>query len=351
MQKKIAKEIVNMLEGYETITGKAGYAVFIHDTSGNIFEINKKAEKLTGYSRKELLNMNVMQLHSKKELNTSIRELRLIEGTKREVKFGSQFQKKNGKIINVKITGDKFKFKKATFVIGMVIKVAPPAKSGKVTKKRNTTKPNSDKFSKQVKKINKERISSLHLLIEIAEARDPYTMKHSVKVTDYAERLARRVGFSEKNIKNLKLASMIHDIGKIGIDQDILTKPGALTKKEYSKVKKHPLLSTKMIRRIPVVDRQISKIVKYHHENYGGGGYPTGLMGTKIPLGARILAIADAYDALRSNRAYRKAYSRAKAIRIMKSECGKRFDPKLVGMFLDCLQSNTKKLKARMYRT
>ncbi|NQU95877.1 MAG: HD domain-containing protein [Candidatus Omnitrophica bacterium] len=343
MQKKISKEIVNMLEGYETISGKAGYAVFIHDTRGNIFEVNKRAEKLTGYPRKELLNMNVMQLHTKKELNTSIRKLRLIEETKREVEFGSQMQKKNGKAINVKITGDKFKFKNITFVIGMVREIAPHAKLWKAKKRRSTTKPNSDKFSKQVKNMNKEGIGSLHLLIEIAEARDPYTMKHSVKVKKYVELLARRVEFSEKNIESLKLASMLHDIGKIGIDQDVLTKPGALTKAEYSKVKKHPLLSTKMIRRIPVVDKQISKIVKYHHENYGGGGYPTGLRGTKIPLGARILAIADTYDALRSNRAYRKAYSYPEAVGIMKSERGKRFDPKLVDIFLDCLQSEAKK--------
>ena len=343
MQRKISKEIVSMLEGYETISGKAGYAVFVHNTKGDIFEVNKKAEKLTGYSRKELLGMNVMQLHTNKELPTSANKLKLIDGTKREVSFESQFQKKNGKKINIKITGDKFKFKKYTFVIGVVRSIPSYEKSVETKKKRATTKPNSDKFSKQVKKINKEDIGSLHLLIEIVEARDPYTMKHSVKVTNYAERLARCLGFSEKNIKKLKLASMIHDVGKIGIDQEILTKPGALTKKEFDKVKKHPLLSIKMIRRVPIVDRQISKIVKYHHENYNGGGYPPRLKGTKIPLGARILAIADVYDALTSNRAYRRAYSCKKAAQIMKSECGKRFDSKLVNIFLDCLHLNGKK--------
>ncbi|MBN1353507.1 MAG: HD domain-containing protein, partial [Candidatus Omnitrophica bacterium] len=113
----------------------------------------------------------------------------------------------------------------------------------------------------------------------------------------------------------------------------ILSKPTSLTDKEYKKVKKHPILSTKIIKRIPLAQKLIP-IIKYHHENYDGTGYPSGLKGSRIPIGARILAIADVYDALTSRRAYREAYSHNKAIEIMKKDCGKKFDPEVFKKFV-----------------
>ncbi|MEW6608343.1 MAG: HD domain-containing phosphohydrolase [bacterium] len=166
------------------------------------------------------------------------------------------------------------------------------------------------------------------------ETRNPYTRGHSERVTHYAVEMAKKLGFNQKEIEVMRYAGLLHDLGKIGISDQVLLKPGKLTDEEYDTMKHHPIKSESILRVIAFL-RQILPIVRHHHEHYDGKGYPNGLKSKKIPLGARIIAVAGAFDAITSDRPYRKAKSVEEAIEILKECSGTQFDPKIVKVFLE----------------
>lgn len=340
MFKKIHHEISKFMIGYSRISGKTGHAVFIHDTSGNIFGANRAAEKLTGYSNHELLKMNVKQLHPKRQVALSTKKLRVIDKLKRRVDFNAEFLKKDKMPIKVKIEADRFKFKGKNFVIGTVTKIIKKKRYA-ISKRTVRAVPDKRTLSR-LHKLNREYIESLRVLIDVAEAKDPYTMRHSAKVSDYAVGLATYLRLPIEYIEEIKLAAMLHDIGKIGIKKSILLKPSGLSKKEYEEVKRHPELSVDIVKPLHF-SNGLLPIIKHHHENYDGTGYPDGLSGEDIPLGARILSIVDVYDALTSKRAYRKAFSHKKAVNIMKNESRKEFDMFIVETFMDYIKKEKKR--------
>ena len=199
-----------------------------------------------------------------------------------------------------------------------------------------------ERFSRSKKPMHRAYMESIHSLVNLAEAKDPYTKRHSVKVSNYAVGLAKRMGLSKKEIDNIRLAAILHDIGKIGISENILLKESSLTDEEYKEVKKHTEIGADILKPLKFFKETIL-MIKHHHENFDGSGYPDGLKQEKIPLGSRILSVADVYDALTSRRAYRNAYSSYSAIDIMTEESGKKFDPKILHTFMDYLSSNKKK--------
>jgi HD-GYP domain-containing protein (c-di-GMP phosphodiesterase class II) len=152
-------------------------------------------------------------------------------------------------------------------------------------------------------------------------------------VKDTAVIIARAHGCSKEEIEVLDFAARLHDIGKIGIRDDILLKPGRLTDKEYETIKTHPLIGESIIGQLGLWDRE-KQIVRHHHEWYNGDGYPDGLKGEEIPLLARILSVADAYDAMMSNRAYRKEIPEKEVLRRISAGRGGQFDPHIVDLFL-----------------
>lgn len=198
-----------------------------------------------------------------------------------------------------------------------------------------------EKFSTTTKPQNRAYIESVHALVNLTEAKDPFTKRHSIKVSSYAVSLSRHLGLSKRYLENIRIAAILHDIGKLGIKDKILLKPSSLTKEEFEEVKKHPQLTEEIVKPLKFYS-DIITFIKHHHENWDGDGYPDGLKGEEIPLGARILSICDAYDALTSERAYRKAYSHEEALDIVRSECGKKYDPNLFAAFVKCL-SNVEK--------
>jgi response regulator RpfG family c-di-GMP phosphodiesterase len=175
--------------------------------------------------------------------------------------------------------------------------------------------------------------STLSALVKTVEARDAYTKEHSSRVKDTAIMLAKAYGCSKEEINVLDFAGRLHDIGKIGIRDDILLKAGRLTDSEYEKIKEHPLIGESIIGQLGLWERE-KKIVRHHHERMDGSGYPDGLKGEDIPLLSRILSVADAYDALMSTRAYRKEMPKAEALKIIRSGKGSQFDPRIVDLFL-----------------
>jgi len=143
----------------------------------------------------------------------------------------------------------------------------------------------------------------------------------------------------QEDIEALKIAALLHDIGKLAVDERILFKKGSLDDKEFEEMKKHPGLSAEMIKSVSFLS-PILPIVVSHHENFDGSGYPRGVGGEDIPLEARILSIADMYEALTTDRPYRKAFSREEAIEIMEDSKGWKLDPKLTDVFLEMVRGD-----------
>ena len=169
-------------------------------------------------------------------------------------------------------------------------------------------------------------------LAQAIEAKDPYTHGHSARVVEHAALIAQKLDLPEEEKELLKYASMLHDIGKIGVRGIVLNNSKGLTVKEYDEIKKHPLVGESIIQPIELL-HPIRPLIRHHHEWFNGKGYPDGLSGENIPLGARILAVADAYDAMKSDRPYRKALTEEAAIRELKRGSGTQFDPKIVEIF------------------
>ncbi len=187
--------------------------------------------------------------------------------------------------------------------------------------------------ARQTKQIKKVFAGALSALANALEAKDVYTQGHSKRVTALAVEIARRMHLPPIQVEQIKLAGMFHDIGKIGIKDNILNKNGSLTQEEFSEIKKHPKIAVDIIG--DLIDKDILDIVLYHHERYDGKGYPAGLKGENIPLGARILAVADSWDAMTSKRPYRKALPKDVAMEELRKNAGTQFDPRIVSVFLD----------------
>ena len=179
-------------------------------------------------------------------------------------------------------------------------------------------------------------LATITVLIKLIEMKDPYTEGHSEKVSMWSEIVARNLGLNKKEQEEIKLAARLHDIGKISIPDRILNKPGRLNKEEYAEVKKHPGLGADILSNIDRL-KEVSRIIRHHHEWYNGEGYPDGLVGEKIPLGSRIINVVDAYQAMISNRPYRKAFPKEKAIAELKRGAGTQFDPEIVRVFIEIL--------------
>ena len=180
--------------------------------------------------------------------------------------------------------------------------------------------------------IYENLFATLYAFVKAIEAKDPYTEQHSNRVTAIAIELAKAMGCSEEDQEVLNVAGRLHDIGKIGIRDEILLKPGRLTQDEYDVIKEHPVIGEEIVAHLGFWDRE-KKIIRCHHERYDGKGYPDGLQGEGIPLLGRILSVADVYDAIASDRAYRKKMEESKILKIMYGGAGTQFDPEITDIF------------------
>jgi cyclic di-GMP phosphodiesterase len=179
-------------------------------------------------------------------------------------------------------------------------------------------------------RVEREIAALAQLMIE----RDPLTYQHSQRVQHYAAALAWEARLSQNGrLDALEPAALLHDIGKLAIPDSLLAKPGPLTRAEYEQVKQHAVIGADLLAGVSL-GGSIALIVRHHHEHWDGRGYPDGLRGEAIPVGARVLAIADAYDALTSDRPYRRALSHACAVGLIRDGLGTMFDPRMADVFL-----------------
>jgi len=175
-------------------------------------------------------------------------------------------------------------------------------------------------------------INTIKSLVQTLEAKDKYTEGHSHRVAENSLNIAHALGMDLREQEEIKLAGLLHDIGKIGIHESVLNKRGRLTDEEYDHIKTHPLISQRILEPIPQFKGVVS-VVRHHHEFFDGTGYPDGLIGKKIPAGARILTICDAFDAMTSNRPYRDSLPQERAYNILKRNAGVQFDPDILKVF------------------
>ena len=182
--------------------------------------------------------------------------------------------------------------------------------------------------------LHESYLSIIRALVSALELKDSYTKGHSESVTRYAVALAKRLKLSSQEIVSIEVAAVLHDVGKIGVQESILNKPGKLNDEEWKEVKQHPKFSYKILKEVNF-PWDIKPLIYAHHERYNGKGYPAGLKGGKIPLGARILAVADTFAAITSDRAYRKGLSKEVAIEELKRVAGTQLDPELVKVFVE----------------
>ncbi len=179
-----------------------------------------------------------------------------------------------------------------------------------------------------VRELREMSISMVRSLVNAVDQKDEYTCGHSLRVAFYATKLGRHLKMREVDLQMLQWSALLHDVGKIGIRDDVLKKEGRLTDDEFSHIKEHPVRSHRVVQEVPQLSDALDGIL-YHHEHYDGAGYPEGLVGEEIPLQARIIQIADVFDALTSNRSYRKAYDWRAALDVMAGEAGATIDPRL----------------------
>lgn len=183
-------------------------------------------------------------------------------------------------------------------------------------------------------------LGTLRTLINTIEAKDNYTKAHSQRVTQYATSIAYHMGLAEEQIEIIRFAGFLHDIGKIGIRDTILLKTDSLTDEEYDIIKAHPVIGESIISPLGFLPQE-REIIKYHHERWDGKGYPDGLSGEKIPFLARIVAVADAFDAITSDRPYRKSKSTQEAIEELRLGINSHFDGVPVNAFISCLENKS----------
>ena len=185
--------------------------------------------------------------------------------------------------------------------------------------------------------MRQDYLSTISALIQAVEAKDPYTRGHSEAVRRYTMAIARQLGLAGDVAERLEYASLLHDIGKIGVAETILRKPGRLTDDEYLEIKAHPAIGANIVQKLRLLGQEAGT-VRSHHEWLNGRGYPDGISGDAIPIGARIIGVADAYDAMTSDRPYRRTMSTAEAIAELRRCAGSQFDPQVVEALVATLE-------------
>jgi len=185
--------------------------------------------------------------------------------------------------------------------------------------------------------IEKQYLNMFKSFVKFIDAKDTYTGLHSANVSEFVRIILEKLEIDAREKKDILIAANLHDIGKIGVPEFILNKPGKLTDNEFLKMKEHPVIGEALISEVDGYEN-VSNLIRHHHERFDGTGYPDKLVGFMIPLGSRIIAVADAFDAITTNRVYQEKRSIEKGIKILYDQKNKQFDGEIVDIFIKCIQ-------------
>ncbi|MBE5835908.1 MAG: response regulator [Butyrivibrio sp.] len=193
---------------------------------------------------------------------------------------------------------------------------------------------------RKTKEIEGLSLHVVHTLADAIDAKDAYTKGHSGRVADYSREIAKRAGYSFERQEEIYMMGLLHDVGKIGVPDAVINKPGRLTDEEFEKIKTHPVRGDKILRNIEEMPK-LAIGARWHHERFDGRGYPDGLSGEEIPEEARIIAVADAYDAMTSNRSYRGFIPQDVVREELEKGSGTQFDPRFAAIMLEIINEDT----------
>lgn len=306
--------------------------VILTDDHGDIVMINSAAEKIRRIDREQLLGRNVLFCHRESSRPNVERAIAHIFKKPETVYRRMVDDSKNSKYYINTYAGVQNDQHEA---IGMVILTED------ITDKRKSELERAEAYQMMQEnadtlknKYHQLLMASMESIALILEKRDPYTCNHSSNVCQYALKMYEHRYGVGNDYYTLRTAAMLHDIGKIGISDEILHKPGRLTPEEFRLIQCHSVIAEEVLRPLDA-GSNLSQIVRHHHECYDGSGYPDGLKGTEIPDGSRIISIADAFDAMHTNRPYRQALPLERCLEEIKDYSGRQFDPEWTEVFLD----------------
>lgn len=208
-----------------------------------------------------------------------------------------------------------------------------------ITKQNNEYMQMLNRKNEQIQEMTTQTITAI---ANALDAKDAYTEGHAERVSAYSAHIAEKLGMSEEEVRNIRFVALFHDIGKIGVPDSVLNKPGRLSTEEFDQMKQHTVVGGEIIKDLDMIPG-VFVGARYHHERYDGTGYPEGLKGAEIPQIARIIAVADAYDAMTTNRIYRNRLTNEQALSELEKGMGTQFDPDAVGALIDMLRTGTLK--------
>ncbi len=229
-----------------------------------------------------------------------------------------------------------FEMGAADFIVKPFVPMTVKSRIGRMIELYGLRVELEEKLEEKSRLLEKVSLSSILAIANTIDAKDAYTSGHSVRVAKCSEEIAKRLGWSEEEVRNIYHIGLLHDIGKIGVPDSILNKPSRLSDEEFAQIKKHPMIGGEILKNIRMIPG-VADGALYHHEKYNGKGYPFGLAGEEIPYCARIIAIADAYDAMTSNRIYRAKLPDMSVVAEFERCAGTQFDPHLAHVFVGML--------------
>jgi PAS domain S-box-containing protein len=325
-------------EIFKAILEQLPEGVIVVDDNDEIIFVNRIAEEIRRISAGQIIGRSVVSCHPKKSH----------ERVKRALQFLRRGETKTFKRMVVDTEKDRYYENTyapirdtANNYIGSIVISRDITDRRKLEEERRTYLQNlEEKVAELIGNLEDLFISSMSSLINALEAKDTHTKGHSLRVCNMAVKIAEhRYGVSPK-AREVELAGKLHDIGKVGVPEVILNKPGRLTEEEFNHIKEHPVIGEKILMPIEKL-KSVAKVVRHHHERFDGKGYPDGLAGEEIPLGSRILALADSYDAMTSARPYRPPRAPESAAEEIKNNLGTQFDPQFGEIFLELFYSGT----------
>lgn len=293
-------------------------AYYLSDTKGRFYSGNRAAEALTGYRREELIGKNFTQLDllPRDQLGKALRLLALSAMRKPTGPDEFILRRKDGSRVFVDIRTHSVKIKGKKVVLGIARDITERKKSQEL-------------LEENIQKLTKSREAIIQAIASIVEMRDPYTSGHQRRVSDLARAMAVEMELSPDQVDMIRLAGLIHDLGKIAVPAEILSKPGRLDEAELQLVREHPTTGYNILKSIDMMEK-VAQIVYQHHERMDGSGYPLGLAGREILPETRILSVAEAVEAMLSHRPYRQALTLKKTLEEITRQKGILFDAPVV---------------------
>jgi len=328
-RKRAEEALQESEENYRALMNEAPIGICNTDLKGTITYVNKRFEEVSGYSREEVVGKNGFKLgmfpdETLKFLGERMKA-RLRGEPARHLEI--RFKCKDGRWIWVDI-------------LGRVIKRWGVPVGLQLTSRDITERKRAEEA------LRSAAVETLEAVSSIVEANDPYTAGHSARVTELAIEIARKMGLRDGQIETLRIAGFLHDVGKVGIPGNVLNKPARLTQAEWLMIQAHPVVSAQTAERVAAFEDAVPAI-RHHHERWDGTGYPDGLKGEEIPLLARILAVADGYDAMTSERPYRRALTEEEVLAELEEGAGTQWDSQVVDVLVKMYEEGALKELAR----